>query len=336
MKASVVIPVYNKAPFLKECLESVFAQSFQDHEVIAVDDASTDDSLELLRSVTDPRLRIITLEQNVGPGGAAQRGMDAAKGEYILRVDADDIMLPGRFQGQVDLLDREPAIGACSGHLQLMSDPSVLHRVELEDAACKARMLFGVPLNQPATAYRRQVLVENNVRFQDHWPRYGEDWMHQVELARYTQFKNVDEPLILYRTGKNNIAFGRDRAHDLMFLYRYVFDKLGMPATTEELVLQLYTVKCFPHALRATDVLRFRSWLDELAVRDRQLGLFDGPALRIQLDRSWEELFYHLPAFGWSPVLAYVRAGGNWSMAKVYYLLASLLKRGSPPSSLRP
>ena len=90
MKASVVIPVYNKAPFLKECLESVFAQSFQAFEVIAVDDASTDGSLDVLRSCTDPRLRIIELERNVGPGGAAQRAMDAAQGEYILRVDADD------------------------------------------------------------------------------------------------------------------------------------------------------------------------------------------------------------------------------------------------------
>ena len=91
MKVSVVIPVFNKAPYLKACLDSVFAQSFQDFEVVAVDDASTDDSLAILRSCADPRLRIMRNERNMGPGAAAQRAMDAATGEYIIRVDADDI-----------------------------------------------------------------------------------------------------------------------------------------------------------------------------------------------------------------------------------------------------
>ena len=73
MKASVVLPVYNKAPWLQECLDSVFTQTFTDFEVIAVDDASTDGSLGILEHVNDPRLRIIRLEKNIGPGGAAQR-----------------------------------------------------------------------------------------------------------------------------------------------------------------------------------------------------------------------------------------------------------------------
>ncbi len=325
MKASVVIPVYNKAPYLKECLDSVFAQSFRDYELIAVDDASTDESLELLRAVDQPRFRVIALERNVGPGGAAQRGMDAAVGEYILRVDADDVMLPERFAKQVGLLDSDGSIGACSGHLQLMADPAVLHRVELEDAACKARMLFGVPLNQPATAYRRSVLVHHGIRFQDHWPKYGEDWMQQLELARVTRFRNLDEPLIRYRTGTMNISNGRDRAADLRYLYRHVFGRLGIPITDEEIDLQLYTVKCFPHPLSHDQVLRFKHWLQRLATYNEASGLFDRVELQHQLDRLWEELYYHLPAFGWSPTFAHLREGG-FSSAKLYYLLAAALK----------
>ena len=324
MKASVVLPVYNKAPWLQECLDSVFTQTFTDFEVIAVDDASTDDGLALLRSVDDPRLRIIALERNVGPGGAAQRGMDAAQGEYILRVDADDIMLPGRFEKQVALLDGDPGLGACSGHLQLLNDPTVLHRVELEDAACKARMLFGVPLNQPATAYRRDVLVRHDIRFQDQWPVYGEDWMQQLELSRVTRFRNLDEPLILYRTGAMNISSGRDRAADLRYLYRHVFDRLGLPITDEEIELQLYTVKCFPHPLTADRVLRFRKWLQHLATMNRTKGLFNEQELQRLLDRLWDELYYRLPAFGLSPTIAHLGTG-RVSGAKLYYLMAALL-----------
>ncbi|HQX99641.1 MAG: glycosyltransferase [Flavobacteriales bacterium] len=329
MKASVVIPVYNKAPFLKECLESVFAQSFQAFEVIAVDDASTDGSLDVLRSCTDPRLRIIELERNVGPGGAAQRAMDAAQGEYILRVDADDILFPERFAKQVALLDQRPEIGVCSGHLQLLSEPNIVHRVEIADVDCKARMLFGVPINQPAAAYRRSVLVGNDIRFRDHWPRYGEDWMQQIELAKVTRFQNLNEPLIHYRHGKNNIAYGRDRAADLRALYRHVFTFFGFPMNDEELELQLMTVRCVPIPIDRDRVRTFRAWLDRLAASNERLQVFDTQALQRQLDRIWNDFFYLLPAYGWSPSVAHWGIGQGPSWKQLYYLLAVQLKGGA-------
>jgi hypothetical protein len=254
--------------------------------------------------------------------------MDAATGDYILRVDADDIMLPGRFARQVALLDSDPGIGACSGHVRLLGDPSVLRRLDLEDRDCKARMLFGVPLHQPATAYRRSVLVEHGIRFKDEWPRYGEDWMQQVELAQVTRFRNLDEPLILYRHGPNNIAFGRDRSTDLRFLFRHVFDRLGFPLSAEELELQLYTARCLPSGIDAMDVRRYKAWLEKLARLNRERGTFEEQAFRRQLDRVWEQLFFHLPRYGWSPAITHMRLGGSLSFKNLYYLLAFMMKGG--------
>ena len=327
MKASVVIPVRNKAPYLKECLDSVFAQSFRDFEVIAVDDASTDDSLEILRSVDDPRMRVIALERNVGPGGAAQRAMDVANGEIILRTDADDHVLPGRFQKQIALLDREPTIGVTSGHKQLMAAPHILHKVPLEDADCKARLLFGVALNQTATAYRRQVLEQHAIRFQDDWPFYGEDWMQHVALSRVTRFKNLDEPLASYREGPNNVVHGRDRATDLRWLYRYVFKSFGLPITDEQVEMQLWTVKCFSGALVPGDVKRFKGWLEQLSGMNLQADLFDQQALQRQLDAIWSQLFFVLPQFGAAPALAHLRLSRSLDPSRWYYLLASLADR---------
>ena len=335
MKASVVLPVYNKAPWLLECIHSILSQSFADFELIAVDDASTDESLSLLKKVSDPRLRIIALERNVGPGGAAQRGIDAAVGEYILRADADDVMLPERFARQVALLDREPEIGACSGHIQLMTDPPVLHRVELEDVDCKAGMLFGVPLNQPASAYRRSVLVEHDIRFQDDWPHYGEDWMYQVHLSEVTRFKNLDEPLILYRKGGMNISHGRDRGADLDVLYRYIFDRLGFPISDAELEVQPYTVRFFKDVPTAEHIKRYRAWLDRLSDLNLTRAVFDQDAFQRRLDRMWSELYHHLPAYGMSPTMAYFKVGGKWSWSRAYYLLATMMHRERPDTPAR-
>lgn len=333
MKASVVLPVYNKAPFLKACLDSVFAQSFTDYELIAVDDASTDDSLAILRSTMDHRLRIITLDRNVGPGGAAQRGMDVAKGEYILRVDADDVMLPGRFQRQVELMDRGSSIGASSGHVQLIRDPSIQYKVPLEDADCKARLLFGVALNQQVTIYRRSVLQQYGIRFGADWPRYGEDWMQHLLLARVTRFKNIDVPLAIYRTGENNIAHGRDRAADLRSLYRHVFAHFGLPLTDDELELQLATVNCFPRPFDAHRVVQFRKWLDRIIHLNKEHETFNGDALQRQVDGIWDGLLYRMPHFGLKTSLAYLRSGGHLDAQRAYYLAAALLRGGRQTSS---
>lgn len=335
MKASVVLPVYNKAPYLQECLDSILAQSFSAFELIAVDDASTDDSLSILRSGTDPRMKVIALERNVGPGGAAQRAIDAASGEYILRADADDIMLPERFAKQIALLDREPGIGACSGHIQLMTDPPVLHKVELEDVDCKAGMLFGVPLNQPASAYRRSVLVDNDIRFKDDWPHYGEDWMYQVHLARVTRFKNLDEPLILYRKGAMNIAHGRDRGADLDVLYRYIFDQLGFPISEDELEVQPYTVRFFKEAPTPERIRRFRAWLLRLSELNAERKAFDQAAFQKRLDRMWNDLFHHLPEYGWTPTMAYFKAGGGVTFPRLYYMAATLMGGTQDPERAR-
>ena len=90
MKVSVALTVYNKAPFLNEVLESIFAQSLGDYEIVAVDDKSTDESLQVLRSIRDPRLRIIALPENLGHPGATQTAFEQSRGEYIIRCDADD------------------------------------------------------------------------------------------------------------------------------------------------------------------------------------------------------------------------------------------------------
>ncbi|HNK68642.1 MAG TPA: glycosyltransferase family 2 protein, partial [Flavobacteriales bacterium] len=82
MKASVLIPVYNKAPFVKEAVESVLSGTFRDIEVVCVDDGSTDTSLQVLHTIHDPRLRIIALPGNRGPAAAANAGIDACIGEY--------------------------------------------------------------------------------------------------------------------------------------------------------------------------------------------------------------------------------------------------------------
>lgn len=105
---SVIIPVFNCIEFLDECLASVFGQGYDALEIIAVDDGSTDGSIERLESYGD-RIRLVR-QSHKGPAAARNAGVAASSGEYIAFIDADDVWLPGKLQAQLDYMAEHPAI----------------------------------------------------------------------------------------------------------------------------------------------------------------------------------------------------------------------------------
>lgn len=328
MPCSVVIPVYNKAPYLKECLDSVFAQTYGDFEVIAVDDASTDGSLTILRSISDPRLRVITLDRNQGPGPAAQRAMDEARHGIICRVDADDVLMPERLRRQVDFMATHPEIGACGTQMRLLDDPAVLRANASTDADCKSQLLFGVAMYQPTMAFRRDVMLRYGIRYSPEWPRYGEDWLLQLHLAQVTRFANIDVPLVRYREGDQNTVHGRDRWTDLSLLFTEAFKIYGLPAPTEEeIALHAMAVRYFRTPPTPDTVRAFKFWLDRLAAWNDGARRFDRSAFRRRLDRAWLELFPHLPRFGTQATWTWFRAGGPLTPARLYYWLRAAKAR---------
>lgn len=108
---SVVIPLYNKGPYIARALNSVLAQTFQDFEVIVVDDGSTDNGAEIVRKFTDPRIKLIQ-QENQGVSAARNRGIEASLAELIAFLDADDEWLPGFLKMVIGLRCRFPDAGA--------------------------------------------------------------------------------------------------------------------------------------------------------------------------------------------------------------------------------
>ena len=103
-RISVIVPLYNKAPYVRRALDSISRQTFSDFEVIVVDDGSTDEGAALVSAYGDERLRLVT-QENLGPGAARNRGIERASGELIAFLDADDEWLPDYLAESVRLLD---------------------------------------------------------------------------------------------------------------------------------------------------------------------------------------------------------------------------------------
>ena len=111
MRVSVIIPTYNHGRFIRETIESVLAQTASAHEVLVIDDGSTDDTPAVLSTLHDRRLRVIRTE-NRGKGAARNRGLAEASGDFIAFLDSDDRWRPGFLERHLELLASEPGVGA--------------------------------------------------------------------------------------------------------------------------------------------------------------------------------------------------------------------------------
>lgn len=325
MRVSVVVPVYNKAPFLEECFASIFDQSFADFEVVAVDDKSTDDSLERLRALRDDRLRVVALEHNVGPGGAAQRAMDLARGEYIIRVDADDISLPHRFARQVAFMDQHPRLIASGGHLRLFGDEEELWRYPIGEERCRAELLFNTPVSQGASILRTSMLRAHGLRYEDHWPRIGEDWLFWAQLSKHGEFDNVDEPLLLYRRGPQNSGFGVDRVAYRERIVRELFQLLEIPISEEDVIHHLMALRSFKVRPDAERLRSMKGWLGRLSTMNRERHLFPQSAFDERLALCWSQLFFALIPYGRWLALRHWLMGPDRDPGRLLFLLKELM-----------
>src|SRR3989338_7703392 len=98
---SVIMPVYNGEKYLREAIESILNQSFSDFELFIINDGSTDGTAGIIASFHDPRIVYLKNESNLGLSRSYNRGIDAARGKYIARMDADDMSIPKRFERQI-------------------------------------------------------------------------------------------------------------------------------------------------------------------------------------------------------------------------------------------
>jgi GT2 family glycosyltransferase len=325
MMVSVVIPLHNKAPYLRECLESVLAQGHRDLEVLVVDDASTDAGPAIAATTGDPRVRLIRLERNMGPGLAAQWGMDEALGAYIARMDADDVMHPGRIALQAAFLDRHPEVDICGTAMDLVGRTEVIRRSPASHEDIAAQLLFGVGLFQPTMMVRRTALDRSGLRYRPDWPWYGEDRLLQLEaMQRGLRLASLPQVLLHYREGPQNTVHRVDRYSAIAALDTAVLSAWGHPSpTADQLVLHAFASKRFAAPPTAAQVTAFRAWLDHLVAWSASVPLLDAKAVERRCVKAWEELFHFLPFHGRATVKAYLAAGGRLSLARIYYALRS-------------
>ena len=197
-KISVIMPVYNGEKYLREAIDSILTQTYADFEFLIIDDGSTDASPQIVRSYNDLRIRFYQNERNMGVAATLNRGLDLASGEYIARMDADDISLPQRFVRQIAYFDRHPEYGICGSNIRIFSggqDERVAVYSE-RDAHIRADMMFNSAFAHPSVMLRTTAL--DGIRYDCVYEK-AEDYELWYRLLSRTKGYNIQEPLLRYR-----------------------------------------------------------------------------------------------------------------------------------------
>lgn len=327
MKVTVLMTLYNKGPWVEDAVKSVLAQTYADFELLVVDDASSDDGLDRVRAIADPRIRILESSVNTGRANAANRGYDAAIGEYVAVLDADDLMHPERLGKQVAFLDAHPDIGAVGSWISLVHDPLGIVKMPANDKACRGIMFFGMPVLYPTCMLRRGVLEGHGIRCPTDWRTPGMDRLFLLWVGQHTKYANLQEALSSYRMGANNMRHGRNKLPDQLTLERAIAKLFNIPMDEAELHLHVAFHGVLSGAFDSARVKALWNWKKKLERMNRSKNWFTPQLFEAELDKRWKHVFYLLCDQDPGAGLRHLQISGSWPCARINYLTRVTLRR---------
>lgn len=198
MLVSVIMPVYNGEKYIAEAIESILNQTFQDFELLIINDCSTDETVSIINLYGDKKIRLIHNDTNLGLARVRNVGIKNAQGKYIAWLDSDDISLNTRLEKQVNLLENNPAIGMCGTWVETIGDAEYVWQYPIASDTIKATMLFHNCFATSSVMLRKDILDKYEYVFDLDYPP-AEDYDLWEKISRQYKVANIAEILTHYR-----------------------------------------------------------------------------------------------------------------------------------------
>lgn len=294
---SVIMSNYNTPEeYLRASIESVLNQTYKNFEFIIIDDCSTDNSLEIINSYKDKRVIVIKNDENSGITKSLNRGLSIAKGEFIARMDADDLCLPERFEKQVCYLQEHPDTIVCGTGVELIGDWQERHSNKFicreipEQELFKIYLLFGNYPNivHPSAMFNNKLLIEHNIKYDERFP-VAQDYKMWVTCCNYGECVNLEETLLYYRVHGGAVSSSKtDKQYACAIMnMKEQLSMLGIELATEDEGLHYnFLLKRQPYDLR------YRHWIENIISHNKEYKIYSQDKLETVLWKKWAETSY--------------------------------------------
>ncbi len=227
-KVSIVLPIYNGEKTLKRTLESLVVQSFKDFEIVACIDGSNDNSLNILKSINDDRIKIIINENNLGLGRTMNRLFSNCHPEskYIAIAEQDDWYYPYRIQNQVQVMEEDEEVGMVSGIAEHYDGEKVTFKfpqllVEGGQYPRNFEDMFllnyreQIKVVNTCLMVRRKVHFDKGLYFSQHYPNIPIDWQYVLRFSMVSVIHGINKPLVLFdkRNERDSVTTKKKKMH---------------------------------------------------------------------------------------------------------------------------
>lgn len=328
---SIVITTYNGAGFLGETISSLLRQSYSNYEILIIDDASTDNTVDICKSYNDERIKLFVNSKNLGISDSRNRGISLSRGMYIAMSDQDDLSLPARLLTEVDFLELNPHIGmVASAAFELKNGKRRnVYDGEMRSHILQWRLMLRCNIVHSSVCYRASILRKSNIAYRPEY-RFAEDFVLFNELAQISKIVVLPQRLVVYREHASNASQlhrveMRTKGED--FLLRQYQSVLGLNETAASTLRNLRAVMLGTETRlsdaelqQAGDLLE--SLLDAFEVRHDHLTTNEKNDIRNLAATEW-----------WQGLMRIGRLNRNWRIVRHYSSRPKLSRFG--PSTIR-
>ena len=285
---TVLMPVYNAGRALSDAVNSILGQSFRDFELLIIDDGSTDGSADVIKNLSDSRIRLLQNDKRLKLSGALNRGFSEARGEFIARMDADDISRPKRFEMQVSYMREHPAVGIVGAWVRRFGAGT--HRVEKYPVGPKriqAYTLFYTPFAHPTVMFRRAWFDKHTLRYDGSY-NPTEDFDLWERALHHFPGDNLPKVLLDYRMHTSSMtgAGWTEMDYQAGRVLARPLERLGVRSDSETVQFHRQVARVqierTPHALEKAE-----SWLKALGQANQKNQIFDHLAFRDVIHGVW-------------------------------------------------
>lgn len=260
---TVLMPAFNASKYIATAIQSILTQSFTDFELLIIDDGSTDNSLQVIQSFKDKRIRIIQNEKNLGLIKTLNKGIKSAKGKYIARMDADDISLPQRLEKQFNFLEQNPQFALVGTQATFIRQNQITNKVfeiPTNSEILPIYSLFYCPFVHPSVMIRTDIL--KNFYYSEDFTA-SEDYELWTRILRTYKGKNLAEALLQYRIHDNNSSniHNDKQIESVRKIYQRNLEYIGMPYNEEDLDVFLKASGSYHQNLTIDELQKVKLWL---------------------------------------------------------------------------
>ena len=261
-KVTVLMSVYNGEKYLKEAIDSILNQTFKDFEFLIINDCSTDNTVAIILSYHDPRIRLINNKKNVGITCSLNKGIKLSKGAYIARMDGDDISYPQRLEKEISIIEKDKEIGMVTswidefGSINKHSDYFIIVRTVNAPEEIFYTLLFHNCIVHSTVLFKKELVL--SLGGYDESYKQSQDYDLWIKISRISKIVKIREALLARRSHENTISrrsIEQKLNADKIFLKNMY--KLIPNDISQEILLQIrYNIVRIKNLIRSISIIK--------------------------------------------------------------------------------